>query len=56
MFYEKVLKAIANTWPDQMPEQLPYTIPAWNDKVAWAKESLKVGKIALSAMTKAGMN
>jgi len=44
LFYEEVMKAIANTCPDQMPEQLPYKIPAWDDKAAWAKEGLKVGK------------
>jgi len=44
VFYDEVMKAIANTWPDQMPEQLPYAIPAWDDKAAWAKECLTMGK------------
>jgi hypothetical protein len=44
VFYDEVMKAIANTWPDQIPEQLPYAIPAWDDQAAWAKEGLKMGK------------
>lgn len=26
---------IANTWPDQLPEQLPMVLPAWSDLEAW---------------------
>jgi hypothetical protein len=44
VFYEEIMKVIANTWPDQIPEQLPYVCPAWDDKTAWAKEGLKMGK------------
>ncbi|KAK2593957.1 isoamyl acetate-hydrolyzing esterase [Conoideocrella luteorostrata] len=44
IFYEEVMKVIASTWPDQMPEQLPHVIPAWDDGAAWAKEGLKMGK------------
>lgn len=44
VFYEEVKKAIADTWPDQMPEQLPYVLPAWDNKAAWAEDGLKMGK------------
>ncbi|KAG8420114.1 isoamyl acetate-hydrolyzing esterase [Metarhizium acridum] len=44
IFFEEVMKVIASTWPDQMPEQLPYVIPAWDDGAAWAEEGLSMGK------------
>jgi hypothetical protein len=44
IFYDEIIKVIEQTWLDQMPEQLPYVIPAWEDEAAGAKEGLKVGK------------
>ncbi|ATY64775.1 GDSL Lipase Acylhydrolase family [Cordyceps militaris] len=44
IFYEEVIKVISTTWPDEMPEKLPYIIPAWDDGAAWAAEGLKMGK------------
>lgn len=38
------MKAIADNWPDELPERLPYVIPAWDDKASWAKEGLSMGK------------
>lgn len=44
LFYEEIMKVIAETYPDQMPEQLPYAIPAWDDEEAWVKEGLEMGR------------
>lgn len=44
IFYKEVIKVISTTWPDEMPEKLPYIIPAWDDGAAWAAEGLKMGK------------
>jgi hypothetical protein len=43
IFYEEIMKTIAGKWPDQIPEKLPYVIPAWDDTEAWAKEGLQMG-------------
>lgn len=44
IFYDEIMKAIAKKWPDQVPEKLPYVIPAWDDTAAWVKEGLRMGK------------
>jgi len=44
IFYEEMMKTIAAKWPDQLPAELPYVIPAWDDTAAWAKEGLQMGK------------
>ncbi|KAJ3499116.1 hypothetical protein NLG97_g594 [Lecanicillium saksenae] len=44
IFYEELMKVISTTWPDEMPEHLPYAIPAWDDGAAWAAEGLNMGK------------
>jgi len=44
IFHEEMMKTIAAKWPDQLPEQLPYVIPAWDDTAAWTKEGLQMGK------------
>ena len=38
LFFEELMRLIQVTWPDQMPEKLPYVLPAWNDEQAWPKE------------------
>jgi hypothetical protein len=43
IFYEEMIKTIAGKWPDQIPEKLPYVIPAWDNTEAWAKEGLQMG-------------
>lgn len=43
IFYEEIMKVIRETWPDQVPEKLPYVIPAWDDSAAWSKENLQMG-------------
>ncbi|KAF1830142.1 SGNH hydrolase [Decorospora gaudefroyi] len=35
IFYQELIKLIAERWPDQMPEQVPMVLPAWNDQDAW---------------------
>ncbi|KIW00651.1 hypothetical protein, variant 1 [Verruconis gallopava] len=35
LLYDKILECIANTWPDQLPENLPYVLPRWDDGDAW---------------------
>lgn len=35
VFFQELMKTINKTWPDQMPEKLPYVLPAWNDASAW---------------------
>ena len=35
VLYHQLMALIANTWPDQLPEQLPMILPAWNDLEAW---------------------
>lgn len=30
-----MLKAIAQNWPDDMPDKLPMVLPPWNDEAAW---------------------
>ncbi|KAH8589539.1 SGNH hydrolase-type esterase domain-containing protein [Bisporella sp. PMI_857] len=44
IFYEEMMRTIAAKWPDQLPEELPYVIPAWDDTAAWAKDGLQMGK------------
>ncbi len=38
------MKLIENFWPEQLPEKLPYVLPAWDDGPEWAEEGLKMGK------------
>jgi lysophospholipase L1-like esterase len=35
IFYQELMKLIAELWPDQMPEKLPMVLPPWNDHDAW---------------------
>jgi lysophospholipase L1-like esterase len=35
IFYQELMKLIAEHWPDQMPEELPMVLPPWNDYAAW---------------------
>ena len=34
--FETVMETIHKNWPDQLPEKLPFVLPAWNDEKAWA--------------------
>ena len=29
------MDAIGRTWPDQLPDNLPYVLPRWDDGDAW---------------------
>lgn len=31
------MDCIAVNWPDQLPENLPFVLPKWDDGSAWAK-------------------
>jgi hypothetical protein len=35
IFFQEVMKLIAQKWPDQMPEKLPMVLPPWDDMEAW---------------------
>ncbi|KAL6150776.1 hypothetical protein ACJQWK_00618 [Exserohilum turcicum] len=35
ILYDEMLKAIAQNWPDDMPDKLPMVLPPWNDEAAW---------------------
>ncbi|OCK78432.1 SGNH hydrolase [Lepidopterella palustris CBS 459.81] len=35
ILYDEMMKLIAEHWPDQLPENLPYIFPTWNDDLAW---------------------
>lgn len=35
IFFQEVMKLISQKWPDQMPDNLPMVLPAWNDSEAW---------------------
>jgi len=35
IFYQELIKVIAEQWPDQSPEKLPMVLPPWNDQEAW---------------------
>jgi hypothetical protein len=33
--FQELVKLIAERWPDQVPENLPMVLPAWNDTKMW---------------------
>lgn len=35
LLYDEILECIAANWPDQMPDNLPYILPRWDDGDAW---------------------
>jgi hypothetical protein len=35
ILFNEIMETIAERWPDQMPEELPMVLPAWNDPAAW---------------------
>lgn len=35
VLYRELMALIERTWPDQMPERLGFTFPAWDDEEAW---------------------
>jgi len=35
LFFQEVMKLIAEKWPDQVPERLPTVFPVWKDQDAW---------------------
>jgi hypothetical protein len=35
ILFDELMKLISVYWPDQMPENLPFLLPVWNDWVAW---------------------
>lgn len=36
VLYEELMTTISATWPDQMPEELPFFFPSWHDEHAWS--------------------
>ncbi|KAK6442068.1 hypothetical protein LTR95_001687 [Oleoguttula sp. CCFEE 5521] len=35
VLYDEVMKTIEQNWSDQMPDRLPFVLPAWDDEAAW---------------------
>jgi lysophospholipase L1-like esterase len=35
LLYGKICECIATNWPDQLPQNLPYILPPWDDGDAW---------------------
>ena len=35
LLFEELVALIQQKWPDQMPERLPFALPAWDDEEAW---------------------
>ena len=35
LLFEELIALIEQKWPDQIPEQLPFVLPAWDDEEAW---------------------
>lgn len=36
VLYEELMAVIAKTWPEQVPDRLPYVFPSWADDEAWS--------------------
>jgi isoamyl acetate esterase len=35
LLFERLIAVIERTWPDQLPERIPFVLPAWDDVNAW---------------------
>jgi hypothetical protein len=35
VLFHEVMATVAKTWPDQLPENLPMVLPAWDNLEAW---------------------
>ncbi|TKA59751.1 hypothetical protein B0A49_10653 [Cryomyces minteri] len=35
ILFEEMMKLVAETWPDQVPDMLPFVLPAWDSATAW---------------------
>lgn len=35
VLYEELMSVIKKNWPDQMPDNLPFVFPGWQDEEAW---------------------
>ncbi|KAK4983844.1 hypothetical protein LTR50_006971 [Elasticomyces elasticus] len=35
VLFDELMKLIERTWPDQMPDKLPFLLPPWDDADAW---------------------
>ncbi|CZT15445.1 related to GDSL Lipase/Acylhydrolase family protein [Ramularia collo-cygni] len=35
VLYEELMSVIENIWPEQMPSNLPFVLPGWQDQEAW---------------------
>ncbi|MCJ1338426.1 hypothetical protein MMC09_003714 [Bachmanniomyces sp. S44760] len=44
ILYAELMKLIEKRWPEQIPETLSYVLPAWDDRLEWAKEGLQMGQ------------
>ncbi|KAK3700558.1 hypothetical protein LTR37_015886 [Vermiconidia calcicola] len=39
LLYKELMELIEQTWPDQMPDQLPFVLPRWDDEEVWQNEN-----------------
>lgn len=37
LLYKNLTTLIAKTWPDQVPDRIPFVLPAWDDKDKWRR-------------------
>ena len=35
ILYDEMMALISRQWPDQMPANLPFVLPAWDNPTAW---------------------
>lgn len=42
VLFEELMALIERSWPDQMPEALPFVLPRWDDEEAWKEEKASV--------------
>jgi hypothetical protein len=35
VLFHEVMATISKIWPDQLPENLPMVLPAWDNRDAW---------------------
>ena len=47
LLYEELMKVIAERWPDQLPDELPFVFPRWDDEQAWKREDASEARTML---------
>ena len=44
LLFNELIALIARKWPDQVPERLPFVLPAWDDEEAWRGDTSAQGR------------